>query len=213
MVEIVPLVSVFAVFVPALVLPGPDFVAVVRVAMTRGARAGIFTALGTTIGLVTYAALSIFGLSALLAQVEWLTIVVRVLGGAYLVYLGVRLVRTPPDQLDIGDAPAPAPIGARRAVLGGLLVNLTNPKAIVLFASVFATAITPQTHAATMALMVVLVGVTTLVWYTLVSLFMASPPVIQRFAGARHRIERIAGVAFVAIGGKLIADARSPVST
>ena len=202
------LVSVFAVFVPALLLPGPDFVAVVRAAMTGGARAGIATTAGTTIGLCLYATLSIFGLSALLVQFEWLTWLVRGIGGAYLIYLGVKLIRTPAASLEVEGSPP-----GRRWLLTGLVVNLTNPKAIVLFASVFATAITPQTSSATMTSMVALVAALTFTWYTLVSLFMASPPVMRRFARLKHWIERVAGACFMALGLKLIADARSPVAT
>lgn len=44
-------VSVFAIFIPALMLPGPDFIAVVRSSMTRGTRAGLLTTLGVTTGL------------------------------------------------------------------------------------------------------------------------------------------------------------------
>jgi threonine/homoserine/homoserine lactone efflux protein len=45
------LISVFAVFIPALILPGPDFVAVVRSSMTRGTRAGLLTTIGVSTGL------------------------------------------------------------------------------------------------------------------------------------------------------------------
>ena len=207
--DLVILAGVFAVFVPALMLPGPDFVAVVRAAMTGGARTGILTALGTTVGLSAYATLSMFGLSALLAQFEWLTWVVRILGGAYLVYLGIHLIRTRSEMPDVAAARVPS----GRAVLVGLFVALTNPKAIVLFASVFATAITPRTETATMVVIVALVAGTTFAWYALVSLFMASAPVIRRFARLRHWIERAAGVCFVALGSKLIADSRSPLAT
>ncbi len=136
------LVGVFAVFIPALMLPGPDFVAVVRASMTHGARAGLLTTLGVTAGLCFYATLSLLGLSALLAEYQWLTWAVRVLGGGYLVWLGVNLLRRPPGAVDLAAA---APPSRRRAVLSGFLVTLSNPKAIVLFASVFATAVTPAT--------------------------------------------------------------------
>ena len=52
-------VSVFAIFIPALMLPGPDFIAVVRSSMARGARAGLLTTLGVTLGLGFYAGLSL----------------------------------------------------------------------------------------------------------------------------------------------------------
>jgi threonine/homoserine/homoserine lactone efflux protein len=50
-----------------------------------------------------------------------------------------------------------------------------------------------------------------LIWYTIVSLFMSSAPVMRRFTRARHWIERAAGASFVLIGGRILADAGRPV--
>ena len=98
------------------------------------------------------------------------------------------------------------------AILFGFLVTLTNPKAIVLFASVFATAVTASTPTWLMVLMIGLVTTSSLVWYSCVSLFMSSGPVMRRFQRARHWIERAAGVCFIGLGGKVLADAGRPVS-
>ncbi len=203
------LIGVFGVFIPALLLPGPDFVAVVRSSMTHGTRAGLLTTVGVTLGLSLYATLSLLGLSAVLAKYQWLTWAVRVAGGGYLVYLGIRLLRARPQAIEIDAARAPS---RHRAVLFGFLVTLTNPKAVVLFASVFATAVTPATPAWLMAVMIGLVGTSSLVWYGCVSLFMSAGPVVRRFQRARHWIERAAGVCFVGLGGKVLADASRPVS-
>lgn len=206
---IVVLVGVFAVFIPALILPGPDFVAVVRSSMTRGTAAGLFTTLGVSAGLGMYATLSMLGLSAILSEFQWLAWVVRVLGGAYLIYLGVRLVLSKPEAIEIGEDErrrGPHPL------VFGFLVTLTNPKAIVLFASVFATSVNAATPGWLMALMVGIVIASSLVWYSFVSLCMSSAPVVRSFGRVRHWIERTAGVCFVAIGGKIIADSRSPIS-
>lgn len=206
---VVTLIGVFAVFIPALMLPGPDFVGVVRSSMTRGTSAGLQTALGVSIGLALYATLSLLGLSAILIKYQWLTWIVRVLGGGYLVYLGIRLMLTakPADDLAAG---AGRPRG--NPLLFGFLVTLTNPKAVVLFASVFATAVTAATPAWLMALMIAIVFASSLLWYTLVALFMSSRPVMRRFASLRHWIERVAGACFVAIGGRIIADSRNPLT-
>jgi threonine/homoserine/homoserine lactone efflux protein len=203
------LIPVFAVFIPALLLPGPDFVAVVRSSMTRGTTAGLLTTVGVSIGLAMYATLSLLGLSAVLVQYQWLTWLVRVLGGAYLVYLGIRLLRSKPAKID--DASAQGPLRGN-ALLFGFFVTLTNPKAIVLFASVFATAVTASTPHWLMALMIGLVVASSLTWYSIVSLFMSSAPVMRRFEHARHWIERVAGASFILIGGRIIADARNPVT-
>ncbi len=203
------LVPVFGVFIPALLLPGPDFVAVVRSSMTRGTTAGLLTTIGVSTGLGLYATLSMLGLSAVLVQYQWLTWVVRVLGGVYLIYLGIRLLRAKPAaaQKDMARGPVRG-----SALVFGFLVTLTNPKAIVLFASVFATAVTGSTPTWLMVLMIGLVVASSLVWYSIVSLFMSSAPVVRRFQHARHWIERVAGVSFVLIGDRIIADARNPVT-
>jgi RhtB (resistance to homoserine/threonine) family protein len=203
------LVPVFAIFIPALILPGPDFIGVVRSSMTRGKAGGLRTTMGVSMGLGFYATLSLLGLSAVLVEYQWLTWVIRVIGGAYLAYLGIQLLRAKPlDTAEIGvQTPLPG-----NAFLFGLLVTLTNPKAIVLFASVFATAVTRATPSWLMVLMIGLVVLSALTWYSLVSLFMSSPPVMRRFQHARHWIERAAGVCFVAIGLRILADARNPVT-
>jgi threonine efflux protein len=203
------LISVFAIFIPALILPGPDFVAVVRSSMTRGTRAGLLTTLGVSMGLCLYATLSLLGLSAILAEYQWLTWTVRVLGGSYLIFLGIKLLRARPQVIELDRATRPA---GKRAILFGFLVTLTNPKAIVLFASVFATAVTASTPLWLMGLMIALVTASSLVWYSCVSLFMSSGPVMRRFQRARHWIERAAGVCFIGLGGKVLADARNPIS-
>jgi RhtB (resistance to homoserine/threonine) family protein len=203
------LIGVFAVFIPALILPGPDFVAVVRSSMTRGTRAGLLTTLGVSLGLCMYATLSLLGLSAILVEYQWLTWTVRVLGGCYLIFLGIKLLRARPQPIDLDGARRPAD---KRAILFGFLVTLTNPKAIVLFASVFATAVTASTPFWLMALMIALVTASSLIWYSCVSLFMSSGPVMRRFQRAQHWIERAAGVCFIGLGGKVLADAGKPVS-
>jgi threonine efflux protein len=204
----VTLISVFAVFIPALILPGPDFIGVVRSSMTRGTVAGLLTTVGVSVGLGMYATLSLLGLSTILVEYHWLAWAIRVAGGCYLIYLGILLVRSKPQEIELPHSKA----ARGNPLLFGFLVTLTNPKAIVLFASVFATAVTKDTPFWLMMLMVALVMASALVWYSIVSLFMSSAPVLRSFAGARHRIERFAGVCFVAIGGRILADSRNPLT-
>lgn len=203
------LIGVFAIFIPALMLPGPDFVAVVRSSMTRGTSAGLLTTVGVSLGLGFYATLSLVGLSTVLVEYQWLAWTVRVLGGSYLVYLGLRLLLARPKLVDV-DGNSEKSGGS--ALVFGFLVTLTNPKAIVLFASVFATAVTEQTPTWLMVVMIALVVVSSLSWYSVVSVFMSSPLVLNRFLNARQWIERAAGACFVGIGGRILADSRNPVT-
>lgn len=177
--------------------------------MTRGTAGGLMTTLGVSIGLGLYAALSMLGLSAILIEFQWLTWLVRVLGGSYLTYLGLRLLMAPLDKIDV---PQGRDAAAGNPLLFGFLVTLTNPKAIVLFTSVFATAVTKSTPGWSLALIIGLVMLSAGAWYSVVSVFMSSERVMRRLKNAQHRVERAAGVCFIAIGGRILADARNPVS-
>ncbi len=203
------LIAVFAIFIPALVLPGPDFIAVVRSAMGHGQRAGLLTTLGVSIGLAFYATLSLAGLAVILVEYQWLTWLVRVLGGAYLIYLGLVLLFSKPATANIEDL---GQANHGNPLLFGFLVTLTNPKAIVLFASVFATAVSEATPLWLMLVMIIGVFLSALVWYASVSLFMSSRVVVGRFQRLRHWVERAAGICFVGLGTKIVTDARNPIT-
>lgn len=195
-------------------LPGPDFVGVVRSSLTRGTRAGPPTPAGATAGLGFHATPSLAGLAAVMTQNQWLALAVRVAGGGYLIDLGVRLVlaRPGPVVIELRDGEGVPRRVTGRSFLFGLGVTLTNRKATVLLASVFAPAVTDQTPAWLMALSVALVMTASAAWCTLGALLVFSPSVIRRFRNAQHRTERAAGACFVAIGARILAGARSPIA-
>ena len=204
--SVLPLLGVFAVFSPALMLPGPDFVAVVRNTIARGRAAGIMTALGVSLGITFYAGLSAAGLSTLLARVEWFETAVRVGGALFLGYLGVQLLRTRRPARHIEREPAREPAGPSNPILLGLFVNLTNPKAIVFFASIFGTAIKPGMPGWLLTAVVAVIGVCGLLWFSTVSLLTASTGLLVSLEDHQHWIERLAGVAFLGFSAKIALD-------
>lgn len=201
--------TIMAVFVPALLLPGPDFVGVLRATIAGGRSAGLRAAAGVAIGLTLYATAGLLGLSAILVRFEWLACAVRIAGGCYLVWLGIGLLRS--RGAGPADDPGPTP-GRGGAFLFGLSVALTNPKAIVLFAGLFATSVGPATPAWVHATLVLLVGLLSLAWYALVASLLGAARAQERLAHARRAIDRVAGGCFLSFGGKVLADARSPLS-
>jgi threonine/homoserine/homoserine lactone efflux protein len=195
--------ALFGVFSPALMLPGPDFVAVVRNTIAKGKGAGILTALGVSLGISFYAGLSAVGLSTLLARVEWFEWVVRAGGAGFLGYLGVRLLTTRGPTRHIENEPPRRPSGPDNPVLLGLMVNLTNPKAIVFFASVFGAALKPGTNPWVIGGIVAAVGLAGLLWFSLVSMLTASTGLLVRLEDHQHWIERLAGLAFLGFAGRI----------
>jgi threonine/homoserine/homoserine lactone efflux protein len=113
-----------------LLIPGPTVILVVSYALTQGKRVAVATAAGVALGDFTAMTLSLAGLGALLLTSATLFTVLKWIGAAYLVWLGIKLWRTPPRLPDL-DAP---PTVRRRGVFGhAFLVTALNPKSIVFF--------------------------------------------------------------------------------
>lgn len=113
--------------------PGPNGLLALTHGALHGRRKALFTVFGGAFGFCTVIALSMFGIGALLqASVLWLTIL-KWIGGAYLLWLGIQLWRSPPISIDV-DVP-----GASRPgwplFRQGALAAVSNPKAILFFAA------------------------------------------------------------------------------
>src|SRR5258708_37911588 len=88
------------IWLAAVVSPGPNFLVVSRLALSRSRRSAIGATIGITVGSLIYAALTMFGLSVLILRFAWLGDTIRIVGGAYLVSLGIQAWRAGPEHLD-----------------------------------------------------------------------------------------------------------------
>jgi threonine/homoserine/homoserine lactone efflux protein len=120
-----------------LVIPGPTILTVISYSVAYGRRANLPVVAGVALGDSTALVLSLLGLGALLATAAFWFTVVKVAGGLYLVYLGLRLLRAgvaPGPAGAVAAAAAPAQGGPRwRLFRNTWLVTALNPKGIVFF--------------------------------------------------------------------------------
>lgn len=105
--------------------PGLDMLLVMSRSITHGSRAGLATAAEVSLGLLGHTALATAGLGALLRTSDWLFTAIKLIGAAYLLYLGLQLLFTRSAQV-IAAASVPQPIS--RQFLTGATSNITNPK-------------------------------------------------------------------------------------
>ena len=116
----------------ALILtPGQDMMYVMSRALAQGRLAGLYSAVGVIIGILVHTALAALGVGAILAASEGLFLALKLLGAAYLVYLGVRLLFTRATAIATG-AGGPR-FSAASLVWQGVLSNVTNPKIVLFF--------------------------------------------------------------------------------
>lgn len=183
--------------------PGPDFLVVLRSVLSGGRRAGMACAVGIACGLLVWAGVTSVGIAGLLAASAVAFTVVKLVGAAYLVYLGVRALLAARRGAYTQE---PEPTKARStggAFAAGLLTNLLNPKVAVFFLALW-----PQflpTHA-TVLDTTVLAGVaagTALLWYLV---FANIVTVLRRFltaAKVRRAIDAVMGTLLVGIGVRI----------
>lgn len=128
MIEISWLVFIFASLL-IIITPGQDMVLVMSRSISQGSAAGIATAAGVSIGLMGHTILATLGLGAVLRASEMLFLVLKLVGAAYLIYLGIQLIRSNQTELGLQNAPQKS---LKRLFVEGSLSNLSNPK-IALF--------------------------------------------------------------------------------
>jgi threonine/homoserine/homoserine lactone efflux protein len=182
-----------AVSVVVIVTPGQDTALTIRNALGGGRRGGVRTAAGVAVGQATWTLAASAGVAALLQASEPAFLAVKLLGAAYLVYLGLQtLLRRA--------APARAGGSSRRAFRQGLLSNLGNPKMAVFFTSLL-----PQfadSFAGLVALGLVFCTLT-FVWLSAYGAAVAKAGDVLRRPAIRRALDWITGVVLVALGLRL----------
>ena len=129
---------VLAVFV-AMITPGPDMMFVLASGARGGPRVGLLAAVGVASSEVVHITAAAAGLSAVFAAAPAAFTVVRLLGAAYLLYLGIQALRSARRGQPTSPEEQPPPMSGRRAYLRGAFTNLLNPKMVT-----FSVAFLPQ---------------------------------------------------------------------
>ena len=196
---------VAAVFIGA-VSPGPSFVLVSRIAVSRSRKAGLAAALGMGVGSVTFATLTLFGLSALLMQVEWLYLTLKVAGGLYLIYIGIRIWRGAAHDVAIDGPATPSGGSIRRNFWFALGTQLSNPKTAIFYGSIFAALLPAQPVAWLIFALPPAVFAIEVGWYTVVTIAFSSNRPRALYLGAKLWIDRVAGAVMGALGARLVTE-------
>lgn len=113
-----------------IITPGQDMILVMSRSITQGVAAGIATAAGVSVGLLGHTIFATLGLGAILRTSEWLFIALKLVGAAYLIYLGVGLLRTNGAALAIHASPKRSYF---RLFADGAFSNVSNPKIAIFY--------------------------------------------------------------------------------
>ncbi len=183
--------------------PGPAFIVVSQQALTRSRNAGVVTALGVSVGSVIWVVLVVLGIAVLMAEAAWLYGLMRLIGGAYLIYLGVQLWRGAGAPLVEASRIDAAGSTLWRTFWRAILIQMLNPKAAVFFGSVFLTMLAPGAPVWLKGAALGLVFVIEFGWYFVVATTFSSKPARRIYGNAKAWLERGAGAWLALFGMKL----------
>jgi threonine/homoserine/homoserine lactone efflux protein len=111
--------------------PGQDMIYVITRSLAQGRFAGVCSAVGVCLGILVHTALAALGVGAILQASETLFLALKLIGAAYLVYLGIRLLLSREARQEIrGGGAKLSPLAL---VWQGILSNVTNPKIVLFF--------------------------------------------------------------------------------
>ncbi|MDC1380790.1 LysE family translocator [Octadecabacter sp.] len=185
----------------AIAAPGPALLYLTRTSMAHRRRAGIMAALGLAVMAAAWTLAALLGLQVFFDVFPWAQIAMKTTGGAYLIYIAISTLRGANTPLD-----AAPQVASHKHFIGGILVNLSNPKSI-LFASAVIVAIFPPTLSLGEKTIILLnhLAVEVIVQPAL-AVLLSTMVVRTRYLNAKTTLDRIAATVMGGLGLRLLLD-------
>lgn len=200
--HLLSLASLFAVSMATCVAPGPNNFMLMRFGMRHGRATALAAGFGTVLSCIAWCAAAALGLAAVLASAPWLYKILRLGGGLYLMWFALSLWRSPSN----GPATTEevAPLSAWSAFWQGFAINMTNPKAVLFFASIFSAYVGPDTPAWVHLAAIAICVATCLGWQVAMAWLFSTRKAAEAYTRAQRPLDRAAGVLMGAFGVSLL---------
>ena len=212
------LITLAALYLAALIIPGPNLLLLTHTAASSSRRAALGVALGITTGTFLWVAVAVFGVQQIFAAVPALQLALKAIGGAYLLYLAFGMFRslwlsrgatTAALEEDASDAQTTGiDEGRFTHYRRGLLTNLTNPKSLAFWTSVAVVSIDPNATLATRIAAVMMVGLMGFVWHIVLAYVFSTAPAQRAYMRAKPVLLIVTGCVMTLFGGRLLLGLR-----
>ncbi len=185
----------------AVASPGPDFALVTRQSLRYNRKVAIWTSLGIGVGILFHSLLAITGLVLLITSNELFSIILKIIGSLYLLYLGVNSILGSKEEGNIEEENTNT--DKFNGFLAGLITNITNIKAILFFVTVFSVVIDTGNN-----LYLLLYGaymaLATFIWFSIISFVFTSEVFKSRFSSFLGLFEKIIGFTLILLSLQIL---------
>jgi threonine/homoserine/homoserine lactone efflux protein len=191
--------------------PGPSFIMVARTSVAVSRRDGLAAAVGMGVGGVFFSAIALLGLISILTAIPLLHLVLKVLGGTYLIYLGYRIWRGARQPLVLENTPLQdRPTQPWRSFVLGLATQVSNPKTAVVYASIFASLLPSKVPPFVLVALPIMIFAIETIWYSVVALVLSAPSPRAHYLASKAWLDRTAGAIMSLLGLNLIFETQQP---
>lgn len=186
----------------AVISPGPDFAVILRNSISFGRIAGCYTALGIAAGVSVHIAYTLLGFSYLMNEALWLLDIMRYIGAAYLIWLGVSAFtsKAPKNQMAL----KPTTISTMTSFRNGFMCNALNPKTALFFIALFTQIVDPHTPIQAQMGFGFFIALAHLFWFSCLAYLLTHHAWKNRFQKIKPKIERFVGASLLFLGIKLM---------
>jgi RhtB (resistance to homoserine/threonine) family protein len=206
--NIVTLATISFVHWLAVMSPGPSFLITARTAVARSRADGIKVALGLGAGTIVWSAAALLGLNFVFHQFHWLFVGMKVAGALFLLWIAFQIFRHAADPVEMNEGANNE--NGHNPLLRGFLTQISNPKVVVFFGSLFVAMLPREVPGWMIATLIAIVTMNEIVWYSLVSLFFGSSTVRRLYLAAKRWIDRATGAFLGLLGVRLLWQAGDP---
>ncbi|SDH55988.1 Threonine/homoserine/homoserine lactone efflux protein [Vibrio xiamenensis] len=210
MYDLTPVITIATIHFIALMSPGPDFALVVQNATRYGRNTGLAIAFGLSCGILLHSVLSITGVSLIVHQHPLLFALMQLIGGGYLLYLGLGALNAV-WRLAKSDAPY-TPSAAKNQLLSsrrqafsrGFATNILNPKALVFFISLMSSLVPADMPVAVKTLTIAILFGLSLLWFSFLAWALSTERLQTKLQSATLYIDGLCGLVFTGVGVMIV---------
>lgn len=197
-------VTITSIILIGIISPGPDFLLITRNSLLLSKKAAIFSALGVSAGSMIHTVYSIIGLGLIISKSLILFSFIKYLGAIYLFYIAFKSLRPHSSQKGSSCKNIKSNMSFTQAFMTGFLTNVTNPKAILFYISLFTLIIKPTASMPIKMFYGLEVFFLALIWFSFVVLLFSSHFFTKRLQKLQNHIEKFISYTFLALGLKLM---------
>ncbi len=196
------ILAVALITILAVISPGPDFAMVTRNSFLHGRKAGLTAALGIACGVQIHVFYTVFGIALLIVQSPRLLFAMKLLGAAYLIYIGIKSF-TNKNRVDLN-----AGVGTSERLLSifrmGFLTNALNPKTMLFVVSTYTQVVKPDSSLVTNFAYGLFMSFSHWAWFSLVAIFFSAEMLRQKMLSKQIVLDRVIGAALMILGAMLL---------